>query len=88
MQLRQLCGSRAKRFKPESIQLIDMSHKDVLPSEEEWMREALQEATAGPKISHAVKPLGGPSSTQKRKHQITYLAQQVRCNIFITSFSK
>uniref|UniRef100_A0A6M2DN32 Putative proline-rich protein prcc n=1 Tax=Xenopsylla cheopis TaxID=163159 RepID=A0A6M2DN32_XENCH len=78
--LRQLCGSRAKRFKPESIQLIDMSHKDVLPSEEEWMREALQEATAGPKISHAVKPLGGPSSTQKRKHQITYLAQQAKAN--------
>lgn len=67
-----------------------MSHKDILPNEEEWMREALQEATAGPRASHSVKPLGGPSSTQKRKHQITYLAQQVnmyfRSSSFLTIF--
>lgn len=77
--LQALAGSSSKRRKREdSIQVVDISSAEVLPSREEWMRTALASSTAYQPTGVLVdeEPVAGT----RRKHQITYLAHKAKAN--------
>nr|CAI5856767.1 unnamed protein product [Callosobruchus analis] len=59
-----------------NIKLIDINEEDVLPEKELWMTKALTDPEMEPKkeIENPVDP------TRRRKHHITYLAQQAKAN--------
>ncbi|GAB0094659.1 uncharacterized protein DMENIID0001_099820 [Sergentomyia squamirostris] len=76
--MEKLCGKRAKRARMEEINFVDIRGDQVMPSQEEWMRQALANSTELPKGKPAAGSEGGGLS--KRKHQITYLAHQAKSN--------
>lgn len=77
--MQQLCGRR-DRLKMAEVNLIDVSGDAIMPDSREWLTKQLTEEQAH-RPSH--KKRDGPTSQQKRKHQITYLAYQVRLDTFM-----
>ncbi|XP_072947393.1 proline-rich protein PRCC [Epargyreus clarus] len=73
-----LCGSRGKR-KREDIQIVDVNQQEVLADAREWLLKGLMDDTSK-RISASKKRGNEPTSQQKRKHQITYLAHQAKAN--------
>lgn len=74
--IKQLIGN--KRKKTDDINIIEISHDQVMPNRDDWMRNALASSTQYvPKGKLADDDLL-PGS--KRKHQITYLAHQAKAN--------
>lgn len=72
-----LCGAkRAKRGEGPSV-VIDLSHDEVLPNRDEWLRTQLTSTTE-------YQPRGmvdeEPAAGTRKKHQITYLAHQAKAN--------
>lgn len=74
-QIRQLCGTRGKR-KREEIQIVDVNQQQVLAEARELLMKGLMDDTTK-RVSSSKKKGNEPTSQQKRKHQITYLAHQV-----------
>lgn len=72
--LRELQGKKRSRGQ-EDINIIDVSQDDQLPKSEEWLTKGLTEERAS--YSHR-KKTHMPTSQQRRKHQITYLAFQAK----------
>lgn len=73
-----LCGSRAKRARKEEINFIELSHEEVMPNRDEWLRSQLTATT-----EYQPRGLVGfddPGTGTKKKHQITYLAYQAKAN--------
>lgn len=70
--LRMVGKSRHKR---EDIQIVDVAQADQLPKYDEWLTKALTEDVAN---RPSRKKGFMPTSQQRRKHQITYLAYQAR----------
>ncbi|PSN55925.1 hypothetical protein C0J52_00445 [Blattella germanica] len=76
--LQRLCGRRGKRQQQE-MQLIDVSGDAIMPDPKEWLTKQLtQEQTK--MHSHSHRKNDGPTTQQRRKHQITYLAFQAKEN--------
>ncbi|KAL4713848.1 hypothetical protein ACJJTC_015502 [Scirpophaga incertulas] len=73
-----LCGSRSKR-KREEIQIVDVNQREVLADAREWLVKGLMDDTTK-RVSVSKKKGGEPTTQQKRKHQITYLAHQAKAN--------
>ncbi|CAK1544386.1 unnamed protein product [Leptosia nina] len=73
-----LCGTRGKR-KREEIQIVDINQQDVLKGAREMLLKGLMDDTTK-RQSHSKKKGNEPTSQQKRKHQITYLAHQAKAN--------
>ncbi|CAB3239573.1 unnamed protein product [Arctia plantaginis] len=73
-----LCGSRGKR-KREEIQIVDVNQKDVLADAREMLLKGLMDDTTK-RVSASKKKGNEPTSQQRRKHQITYLAYQAKAN--------
>ncbi|XP_034940397.1 proline-rich protein PRCC [Chelonus insularis] len=72
-----LCGKRGVKRKNELIneaEIIHISGEDIKPDEREWLVKALTEEPIQRPISLKVTA-GGQS---KKKHQITYLAEQAK----------
>ncbi|XP_054278936.1 proline-rich protein PRCC-like [Macrosteles quadrilineatus] len=74
--MQQLCGRR-DRIKMQEVNLIDVSGDKIMPDSREWLTKQLTEEVVH-RPSHKRKD--GPTSQQKRKHQITYLAYQAKEN--------
>lgn len=75
-QILKLCGSRGKRRR-EDIQIVDVDQKEVLADAQQWLLKGLMDDTSK-RVSSSKKRGNEPTNMQKRKHQITYLAHQVR----------
>lgn len=73
-----LCGARGKR-KREDIQIVDVNQQDVLADAHEWLLKGLVDDTSK-RMSASKKKGNEPTTQQKRKHQITYLAHQAKAN--------
>lgn len=69
---KQLVGSTKRRR--ENIKLIDINEEEVLPEKELWLTKSITDPNMVPpqEVDDAV------NDTCRRKHHITYLAQQVR----------
>ncbi|CAG9581018.1 unnamed protein product [Danaus chrysippus] len=73
-----LTGARGKR-KREEIQIVDINQQEILDEARAMLMEGLMKDTS--KIQSSSRKTGnGPTSQQKRKHQITYLAHQAKAN--------
>ncbi|OWR53623.1 Proline-rich protein PRCC [Danaus plexippus plexippus] len=73
-----LTGARGKR-KREDIQIVDINQQEILDEARAMLMEGLMKDTS--KIQSSSRKTGnGPTSQQKRKHQITYLAHQAKAN--------
>ncbi|XP_047984524.1 proline-rich protein PRCC isoform X2 [Leguminivora glycinivorella] len=73
-----LCGARGKR-KREDIQIVDVNQSEVLADAREWLAKGLTDDTSK-RVSSSKRKGNEPTSQQKRKHQITYLAHQAKAN--------
>ncbi|KAJ0182799.1 hypothetical protein K1T71_002168 [Dendrolimus kikuchii] len=73
-----LCGSRGKR-KREDIQIVDVNQQEVLADAREWLLKGLMDDTTK-RVSSSKRKGNEPTTQQKRKHQITYLAHQAKAN--------
>ncbi|XP_043188975.1 proline-rich protein PRCC-like isoform X1 [Amphibalanus amphitrite] len=73
--LQHLRGRRGRREAPEDIQFIDVNQDDILPDRDEWMTKQLTEEKV---VRRPQKSADDPTSQQRRKHQITYLAHQAK----------
>lgn len=73
--IKKLCGRKGRNR--EEIQIVDVSGDSIMPDQREWLTKQLTEEQ--PRSSSKSK-LFGPSSQQKRKHQITYLAHIAKEN--------
>ncbi|KAG8232769.1 hypothetical protein J437_LFUL012907 [Ladona fulva] len=69
-----LCGRRGRQEISES-QIIDVCGESHLPDPKEWLTKQLTEEQET--RSHRRRD-GGPTTQQRRKHQITYLAFQAK----------
>ncbi|RZF44701.1 hypothetical protein LSTR_LSTR000653 [Laodelphax striatellus] len=76
--LQQLCGRKERQKGAANIQLIDVSGDEILPDSREWLTKQLTEEQTTVKQRHNKKD--GPTTQQRRKHQITYLAFQAKEN--------
>nr|CAD7201843.1 unnamed protein product [Timema douglasi] len=74
--LQRLCGRRATRGK-QAMQIIDVSGDAIMPDPNEWLTKQLTEEQQQKIHSHSHRKNEGPTTQQRRKHQITYLAFQV-----------
>lgn len=65
---------KAKR--PVNIKLIDINEEEILPDKDVWLTKSLTDpdTAAPPVIENPVDP------TRKKKHHITYLAEQAKAN--------
>ncbi|XKL60979.1 hypothetical protein PGB90_008036 [Kerria lacca] len=73
--IQKLCGRKRKGQIGDDIQLIDIQEDKILAESKEALAKYLtDEETYRP----SRKKFGGPSSLEKRKHQITYLAYQAK----------
>ncbi|EFA00260.1 titin isoform X2 [Tribolium castaneum] len=65
---------KAKR--PVNIKLVDINEEEILPDKEIWMTKSLTDPDSAPKpvVEEPVDP------TRKKKHHITYLAEQAKLN--------
>lgn len=76
--LQQLCGKRDRhKFKTENVELIEISGDSIMPDSREWLTKQLTEENQYV-TAQSHKKKDGPTSQQKRKHQITYLAFQAK----------
>ncbi|KAG8251764.1 proline-rich protein PRCC isoform X2 [Homalodisca vitripennis] len=76
--MQQLCGRRDRlRMQAQDVSVIDVSGDAIMPDSREWLTKQLTEET-NHRPSHKRKD--GPTTQQKRKHQITYLAFQAKEN--------
>ncbi|XP_063238750.1 proline-rich protein PRCC [Bacillus rossius redtenbacheri] len=75
--MQRLCGRRAARDRA-GVQLIEVSGDALMPDPKEWLTKQLTEERQV--RSHGHRRDDGPTSQQKRKHQITYLAFQAKEN--------
>nr|CAD7431105.1 unnamed protein product [Timema monikensis] len=75
--LQRLCGRRATRGK-QAMQIIDVSGDAIMPDPNEWLTKQLTEEQQQKSHSHSHRKNEGPTTQQRRKHQITYLAFQRR----------
>ncbi|CAG9796886.1 unnamed protein product [Diatraea saccharalis] len=73
-----LCGARGKR-KREEIQIVDVNQTEVLADAREWLLKGLMDDTTK-RVSSSKRRGDEPTSQQRRKHQITYLAHQAKAN--------
>ncbi|KAJ4447758.1 hypothetical protein ANN_09766 [Periplaneta americana] len=73
--LQRLCGRRAKRQQQE-MQLIEVSGDAIMPDPNEWLTKQLTQEQETKIHSHSHRKNDGPTTQQRRKHQITYLAFQ------------
>ncbi|XP_075992048.1 uncharacterized protein LOC142987274 [Anticarsia gemmatalis] len=73
-----LCGTRGKR-KREDIQIVDINQQEVLADAREMLLKGLMDDTSK-RVSSSKKKGNEPTSQQRRKHQITYLAYQAKAN--------
>ncbi|XP_015430159.1 PREDICTED: proline-rich protein PRCC [Dufourea novaeangliae] len=72
-----LCGRRGVKRKTKEIDetnIIEINGEDIKPDEREWLVKALTEEP----VQRPVSMMGGVNSQSKKKHQITYLAQQAK----------
>ncbi|XP_026319868.1 proline-rich protein PRCC [Hyposmocoma kahamanoa] len=76
--IRQLCGARGKR-KREEIQIVDVNQQEVLAEARELLMKGLMDDTTK-RVSSSKKKGNEPTSQQRRKHQITYLAHKAKAN--------
>jgi proline-rich protein PRCC len=76
LQLQRLCGRRAKR-QQQDMQLIDVSGATIMPDPKEWLTKQMTQEQNTKIHSHSHRKNDGPTTQQRRKHQITYLAFQV-----------
>lgn len=74
---KQLVGSSKRR--KENIKLIDINEDEVLTDKDLWITKSLTDPNMVPK-EDVEDPV---NDTCRRKHHITYLAQQVGDNIFL-----
>ncbi|CAG2060137.1 unnamed protein product [Timema podura] len=74
-----LCGRRATRDK-QAMQIIDVSGDAIMPDPNEWLTKQLTEEQQQKSHSHSHRKNEGPTTQQRRKHQITYLAFQAKEN--------
>lgn len=70
-------GSRAKRARMGGVDMIELSHEQVMPSRDEWQRTSVASSTTA-QVRGQLKD--GPKGVAKKKHQITYLAHQAKSN--------
>nr|XP_018908375.1 PREDICTED: proline-rich protein PRCC [Bemisia tabaci]XP_018908376.1 PREDICTED: proline-rich protein PRCC [Bemisia tabaci] len=73
--LRQLCGRKDRKA---ASQLIDVRGDSLVMNSQEWLMQSLSEEKV--QKSHKKNKKDGPSTMEKRKHQITYLAHQAKEN--------
>ncbi|CAD0248514.1 unnamed protein product [Spodoptera exigua] len=73
-----LCGARGKR-KREEIQIVDVNQAEVLANAREMLMKGLMDDTTK-RVSASKKKGNEPTTQQRRKHQITYLAYQAKAN--------
>lgn len=73
-----LCGARGKR-KREEIQIVDVNQAEVLADAREMLMKGLMDDTTK-RVSASKKKGNEPTTQQRRKHQITYLAYQAKAN--------
>uniref|UniRef100_A0A8D8RZT3 Proline-rich protein PRCC n=2 Tax=Cacopsylla melanoneura TaxID=428564 RepID=A0A8D8RZT3_9HEMI len=66
----------ARKRKGEDLIVREVNASSLMPDSREWLAQLSEETTYRP--SH--KKHDGPTSQQKRKHQITYLAFQAKAN--------
>jgi hypothetical protein len=76
LQLQRLCGRRATR-QQQDMQLIEVSGDAIMPDPKEWLTKQLTQEQQSKIHSHSHRKNDGPTTQQRRKHQITYLAFQV-----------
>jgi hypothetical protein len=74
LQLQHLCGRRAKR-QHQDMQLIEVNGDAIMPNPNEWLTKQMTQEQETKTHSH--RKNDGPTTQQRRKHQITYLAFQV-----------
>ncbi|RZB62194.1 PRCC domain containing protein [Asbolus verrucosus] len=65
-----------KSKRPVNIKLIDINEEEILPDKNLWLTKSLTDPDSAPKavIENPVDP------TRKKKHHITYLAEQAKVN--------
>lgn len=73
--LQQLCGGSKRKRTNVQAEIIDVSQRDLVPDRNEWMIKAITDEKLTRIPKQEVK-----NSLGKRKHQITYLADQARVN--------
>ncbi|GBP44589.1 Proline-rich protein PRCC [Eumeta japonica] len=73
-----LVGARGRR-KKEDIEIVDVNQQEVLQNAREMFMKGLLEDTTK-RVSSSKRKGNEPTSQQKRKHQITYLAHQAKAN--------
>ncbi|KAJ8736662.1 hypothetical protein PYW08_007318 [Mythimna loreyi] len=73
-----LVGARGKR-KREEIQIVDVNQAEVLADAREMLMKGLMDDTTQ-RVSASKKKGNEPTTQQRRKHQITYLAYQAKAN--------
>ena len=61
----------------ENVDIVELSHEQVMPSKDEWIRSAVAASTTA-QVRGQLKD--GPKGVAKKKHQITYLAHQAKSN--------
>lgn len=68
-----------------NIKLIDINEEEILPDKDIWMRKSLTDPEQAPKYV-VTDPV---NDTCRKKHHITYLAQQVnfKCFFFVIHIS-
>lgn len=70
-QFKELVGNSKRRR--ENIKLIDLNEDEVLPEKDQWLTKSLTDPSYAPKPT-IEEPV---DDTRRRKHHITFLAQQV-----------
>ncbi|KAJ8735245.1 hypothetical protein PYW07_006865 [Mythimna separata] len=73
-----LVGARGKR-KREEIQIVNVNQAEVLADAREMLMKGLMDDTTQ-RVSASKKKGNEPTTQQRRKHQITYLAYQAKAN--------
>jgi hypothetical protein len=59
------------------MQLIEVSGATIMPDPKEWLTKQMTQEQNTKIHSHSHRKNDGPTTQQRRKHQITYLAFQV-----------
>lgn len=77
--LQRLCGRRLKR-QQQDMQLIEVSGATIMPDPKEWLTKQMTQEQETKIHSHSHRKNDGPTTQQRRKHQITYLAFQAKEN--------
>ncbi|XP_022915341.2 uncharacterized protein [Onthophagus taurus] len=74
---KELMGANHKRKgQQQNINIVDINEEEILPDKDVWMTKALTD----PELSAKYVVKDPVNDTCKRKHHITYLAQQAKAN--------